>query len=368
MRPRKNVPAAAALAVGVAATGAAHTLELGDGVDLDTTATAVVQHGSFDASAVDDATRAVATTDVGLGIDLSERDRLFTALSVATGNGLNAIVPFAATPYADDLEDDLRDIGGRGRSWLLEAWYRRGFALSSEVGGAVTAGIVDSTGFVDANAHANDEVGQFMNGVFVNNPLLNLPSYDVGVGATADSAGGWSVSAVWMNTRNSLDRSYHYGAAEVARRVDTALGEGNYRLTAFTTSDDFAAPAGRSLARLAGFGVSLDQSLGDAFGVFARVGWQDDAASVTHDLAVSGGLALDGASWGRPGDTAGFGYAWLDGANAGVEQTRIAEAYVRFAVTANAALTLDVQHVDEERVNAPDPSGWIAGVRTSLAF
>ena len=87
-------------------------------------------------------------------------------LSAAAGNGLNGVNPFSLAPYADDLEDDLKDINGRNRDYLLEAWYKRTFMFSDDMKLAVTGGIIDSTGYIDDNAFANDETGQFMNDIF----------------------------------------------------------------------------------------------------------------------------------------------------------------------------------------------------------
>ncbi|WP_300988971.1 hypothetical protein [Thiocapsa sp.] len=50
----------------------------------------------------------------------SERDELFALFGFAVDNGLNAVSPFVLAPWAVDLEDDLQDINGRGRDYLLQ--------------------------------------------------------------------------------------------------------------------------------------------------------------------------------------------------------------------------------------------------------
>jgi hypothetical protein len=55
------------------------------------------------------------------------RDQLVAKLGFAVGNGLNDDTPFAIAPWSADLEDDVKDINGSGRNYLLTAWYQRLF-------------------------------------------------------------------------------------------------------------------------------------------------------------------------------------------------------------------------------------------------
>ena len=57
---------------------------------------------------------------------LTERDAFFLKLGFAAGNGLNNKTPFTLAPWAADLEDDVRDINGRNRDYLLTAWETSG--------------------------------------------------------------------------------------------------------------------------------------------------------------------------------------------------------------------------------------------------
>ena len=67
-----------------------------------------------------------------ISIALTEQDELFTAIEFAAGNGLNEISPFNLAPWAAPLEDDVKDINGRNRDYLLTAWYAHTFELSEE--------------------------------------------------------------------------------------------------------------------------------------------------------------------------------------------------------------------------------------------
>jgi hypothetical protein len=122
----------------------------------------------------------------------SERDEFYALLGYAVDNGLNAVSPFVLAPWAVDLEDDLQDINGRGRDYLLQAWYKHTFTLGEDATLGTTFGIIDSTGYLDENAYANDEFTQFMNEAFVNSGGFNLPSYDAGA-ALELALGDWEI-------------------------------------------------------------------------------------------------------------------------------------------------------------------------------
>ena len=257
-----------------------------------------------------DADRGTVVFDLGVNFHPTETDEFQVTLSVAAGNGLNSVSPFSLALYADDLEDDLKDINGRNRDYLLEAWYKRTFMFSDHMKLAITGGIIDSTGYIDDNAFANDQVAQFMNDIFVNSTLANLPSYDIG-GAAELEIRDFSVRTVVMNSRNEEDNNYNYYALQLGYSPDTPLGEGNYRVFGYTTGSEFENWDESKKEKLQGIGLSLDQELGSIVGVFARAGWQDDDAAIDHDAMYSGGINISGELWGREDDAAGLGYAPL---------------------------------------------------------
>ncbi len=105
----------------------------------------------------------------------TDNDGLFMKFGFATGNGLNTNAeegrlrsPFALVTWAADLEDDVENINGRSRDYLLTAWYKHTFEFRNDRTLGATLGIIDSTDYLDENAYANDEYTQFMNEVFVN--------------------------------------------------------------------------------------------------------------------------------------------------------------------------------------------------------
>ena len=173
----------------------------------------------------------------------------------------------------------MEDINGRNRDYLLTGWYKHSFRFEEGSLG-VTLGLIDSTDYLDENAYANDEYNQFMNEVFVNSVQDLLPSYDGG-GAVEWETGRWSFRGVAMIVgKNDDDKEYKYLGAMVGYRATIPRDEGNYRLTLAATSEDFLDRTGSDEENLLAAVLSFDQQIGDYWGAFLRVGWQDDDAAV----------------------------------------------------------------------------------------
>ncbi|MFX0199560.1 MAG: carbohydrate porin, partial [Candidatus Hodarchaeota archaeon] len=275
-------------------------------------------------------------------------------------------------PYADDLEDDLKNINGRNRDYLLEAWYKHTFPLSRNTSLGITGGIIDSTAYIDNNKFANCECSQFMNEAFVNHKNINLPSYDLG-GVIELDISNVSIRGLAMNTNYEADvdtwENYNYFALQLGYTINTGLGEGNYRLLGFTTNDKFTNWDSTDFVNLYGFGISVDQEMGDIVGVFARLGWQDDRAEIVHDAIYSGGVNINGKLWGREQDNAGIGYAYLNGADEGdIDNTHAFEAYTKFQLTMFSDITLDIQYMTDNYKHEKDIDGFIYGVRVNAYF
>jgi hypothetical protein len=339
-----------------------------ENLSLDGTLTGVYQYGDFDIRGLSDADRGAVVFDLGVNFHPTEFDEFQVTVSAAAGNGLNSVNPFTLAPYADDLEDDLKGINGRNRDYLLEAWYKRTFMFSDDMKLAITGGIIDSTGYIDDNAFANDENGQFMNDIFVNSTLANLPSYDIG-GVAELEIRDFSVKTVVMNSRNETDNNYNYYALQLGYSPDTPLGQGNYRVYGYTTGSEFENWDESKKEKLQGLGLSLDHELNSIVGVFARMGWQDDDAAIDHDALYSGGINISGELWGREDDAAGLGYAYLNGASQGeIDNTQAVEAYVKFQMSEFSDVSLDFQYLKDKIKDEDNRDGFIYGIRMNAYF
>ena len=133
------------------------------------------------------------------------------------------------------------------------------------------------------------------------------------------------------------------------------------------TSKDFLDEDG-SAERLLAASVSFDQELGDIFGAWIRMGWQDDRAIIDYDYLLSGGLDITGKWYGREEDNIGIGFAYLNGKNE-FDYTQVAEIYWRFVLNDYVATTVDFQYMkDKFDTNKDDLDGIIAGVRLTTEF
>jgi len=178
--PRLPLPCLNILALTATAPGVAHdvtdTLSIGG-----TAATATQCQVVSGAPDADSLCRGAVVVQPMLSYGLGARDELFVKLGFAAGNGLNQVSPWVLAPWAADLDDNVEDINGSGRSYLLTAWYKHDFAVNDAAAVATTFGLFDSTDYLDQNAYANDEYTQFMNEALTNAGNYQLSSYAPGV-------------------------------------------------------------------------------------------------------------------------------------------------------------------------------------------
>lgn len=318
---------------------------------------------------VDDGPKAAVALQPEMSFRPFDNSELFAKIGFAVNNGLNVKSPFALTIWAADLEDDVKDINGRDRDYLLTGWAKHTFELSASHSLGFTFGIIDATDYVDENAFANDEYGQFFNEVFVNAVTGNFVSYDIG--AVAQWAfGNFSAYGLIMDVgENEEGNNFQYYALQLAYLLVTGLGEGNYRVTGTLTSDNFLSADGDDDdKRLSALVFSADQQLGSTFGVFLRVGLQDDDAAVTYEQEYSGGVNISGSIWGREQDNIGIGFAFLNDGETEIDSSLVAEAYVRFGLTEMFATTADLQYLEDEYNDGDKVDGWVGSIRVTAEF
>jgi porin len=298
----------------------------------------------------------------------TEKDELFALLGFAAGNGLNNVSPFVLRPWAAPLEDDVKDINGRNRDYLLTAWYKHTFEFGERQSLELTGGLIDAAEYLDQNTFSNDEFTQFMNEALVNAPNAFLPSFDIG-GAAEWDIGNFEIAAVYMNIGENDDgNNFNYYGIELQYNLNISLGEGGYRVIFSYGSEDFLDPAGQNLESRSILLFSFDQKFGEIIGAWTRFGFQDDKAAVNYENIYSGGIDISGSLWGRQEDNMGIGYGYLDGGNQDIDKTQVAEAYVRFMLHKYFALTLDVQYMRDELKSGDGPKGFIYGVRMAAHF
>ncbi len=297
----------------------------------------------------------------------TRHDRLFLKLGFAAGNGLNDVSPFNIPSWGADLEDDVENINGSGRDYLLEAWYEHVFEFDRRNRLGVTLGIIDASQYLDQNAYANDEYSQFMSPALSNAPNTFFPSYDFGIAAEW-YIGDWALSGVLMDVHqvNSPDKYTFYGL-QAGYRLDTKYGTGNYRIS-LNGDRDFIDEAGRSKQKNDIVIISIDQQFGNKIGAFTRVGWRVDDELINYRAIYSGGIDIRGATWGRILDNIGIGLVYLDGGNRRIIRSRIAEAYYRMVINPYLAFTADIQYMRDEYFQLAGTEGVIYSFRATVNF
>ena len=300
----------------------------------------------------------------------TDHDEILLKFGFGAKDALNKVSPFALASWAADLEDDVKDINGRGRDYLLTAWYKHTVEIGADHSLALTGGIIDATDYLDENAYANDEFTQFMNEALVNGPNGFAPSYDAGAAAEWEY-NRISLKGVIMDIGENDDgNSYTFWGSQLGFRLTTDVGEGTYRLVYENTTDDFLNSAGTREESCQAWYLSCNQEFGPVFGGWIRFGIHDDDHTVTYQNLLSGGINVTGALWGRKQDTLGIGYAFLNQGSADIDRTHIAEAYLRFVLNEITSLTFDVQYEDDDyRASADDDiHGWVTGMRLTAEF
>jgi high affinity Mn2+ porin len=132
----------------------------------------------------------------------------------------------------------------------------------------------------------------------------------------------------------------------------------------------------RSYTSRPGVSLNVEQQITDTLGLFLRAGWADGAIEpwdfTDIDRTVSGGVSINGKSWGRPDDTigvagvingissahvaffnaGGLGILIGDGQLPNYATEKIFEAYYSYALTTSTRLTFDYEFIDNPGYNA----------------
>ena len=347
--------------------------------------------------------------------------KLFGHFRMGQGLGLNSpfanLGHFASAPNATAFRasgsnpDDSVAI-------LAEAWYQASIPLPfgafkphSREKLELTFGKMDIFGFFDQNTAAGDESKQFLNSVFVHNPLLDAGG-EIGVDANGfqpgfvaayvnetNKAEPWRLSfgvfgagARGSNYQKSLSAPLLMVQAEKQLRLFGGLA-GNYRAYAWSRSE-VTELDGATTARHTGIGVSVDQRVGDGVNLFARYG-QLVKGQLPFRQALSVGSEFNGSYWGRGADAIGIGGSWLkssrefrnaggSGCAGGYDENdvcisgnfnyipsgaeKVAEIYYRYRISPQFEITPDFQWIANGGANPDAKSLKIFALRANIAY
>ena len=240
---------------------------------------------------------------------------------------------------------------------LREAWLRTEVFKNRL---ALTAGRLDLTNYFDANAFANDESTQFISDALVNNQMLGLAVNGVGVATEFDAKNGFRLKFGFQQSSpepTSLGDSL-FTLSEVGYTFTPfALPEGTYR--AWFRTDNGEPDVIRK-----GFGLSFDQKLSPAVGLFARYGQAE--TDLGDDRFYSAGVSFQHGLIINPEDTWGVGYANMNLETG--EKEHLIEGYYNLLLTEKLRLSFHLTGVLDTPESGDEFAYIFPGIRFQAAF
>ncbi|WP_266159244.1 carbohydrate porin [Dyella silvatica] len=267
----------------------------------------------------------------------------------------------------------------------------------------ITVGKITQTDIFEKSSYANDPRTQFLNWA-----LITHGAWDYAADARAYTIGAaaelyWDDWAVRVGrfmepkVANGPKLNYQIGrfhGDQFELEHDHKIGDlpglvrvmvfrnrafaGSYRDAVNAALLDGSVPDVTSVRKdssKTGYGLSLEQSLTDDIGVFARASYANDKveeyAFTEIDKAVSGGVSIKGTRWQRPDDTIGVGFSSAglnrdhrdylaaggmggflgDGQLAHYGREKVLEVYYNYRVCKGVQLTADFQRITNPGYN-----------------
>jgi high affinity Mn2+ porin len=284
------------------------------------------------------------------------------------------------------------------QAYLQLEWPLDGGRFNDQASSRVefSAGKMDLFGFFDQNAVAGDEGAQFLNNVFVHNPLLDSGG-DIGADSYGFAPGmrlgyfkeqddwGWGASVGVFASGGGAALGGGLGRPLVIAQVEAAPkqinGEprGNYRLYAWSNGNttDLAGADERH----SGLGLSADQRVGRGWNFFGRYGLRTQGQA-PFNSALTLGFERGGAAWGRRLDTAGLAVGWMKTSSAWRRATadtslagysaagheQVAEAYYRIKLNNHLEISPHLQWLRRPGGDADAQAVKVVGLRATLGF
>ena len=316
----------------------------------------------------------------------------------------------SSTPYARVQRAFLRQIinlGGETEQVPEDFYQFKGTRSSDRL--VFTVGRFGIIDIFDTNRYANNPKTDFLNWSVINAGTFDYAGDGWGYtyGAAAEwYTGRWTLRAGVFDLSvtpaggisplaYALDPTFQQFqiVGEIEERHDLWGQPGKIKLTGFLSrgrAGDFSnavalsqitgMPADinavRSYTSRPGISLNIEQQVTNTFGAFFRAGWADgniepwDFTDV--DRTISGGVSINGKSWGRPDDTigiagvvngissahiaffnaGGLGILIGDGQLPNYRTEKILEAYYSYALTPSTRLTFDYQFLANPAYNA----------------
>ncbi|MDP8257811.1 MAG: carbohydrate porin [Candidatus Aadella gelida] len=318
---------------------------------------------------------AAYSADIEIAKQFGETGLAFLHLETGDGDTLDG--DLALYPRTSVNRD--ADRSGNAVS-LTEVWYDQ-LLFDSQV--AITGGKIDPTSYLDTNEFANDEEAQFLNAMFRNAPTIEFPDNNFGsrIYYSPKELPGVEMSAMYVQGDGSWEQLFTkpFIGVQVSLKpeklfnMDEALWAGNYRAYFWYNGTDHTKFTDTAKTKMAnyGFGLSCDQQITDVFGIFQRIGWQDQHVGEVQFHWSLGGQ-MTGKYWGREQDAMAIavgqampGQPYRDTNPTHTNQTQI-EAYYSFKINDNLTLSPDLQCIWQPDGSSNDNRIFVYGLRGQI--
>lgn len=389
----------------------ARTIEAVEGISAGAAMTMVAQKALAGEDTADSELNYRADVSVTLpGGEIGDAEgHLFAHFRLGQGEGLTLSSPgFGSTPNSTTFE---LSEGDDAAAVLAQAWYQLDVPLNGTPENAsrhleLNFGKIDPFVFFDQNAIADDESTRFLNNAFVHNPLLDsggavgvdaygfTPGARLAYHADGVSGDGWRASlgafgaGEGASFSNSFSRPFLIAQLESGRQFNGLPG--NYRVYAWAngSATPYSNAAASDTERQSGWGLSADQQITETATLFARYG-QATQGSVRFDQAITAGVELSGAAWGREQDRLGIAGGWLrasrnfeddapaldadgvDGPDFGYAPSgaeHLAELYYAWHANEHLELTPDLQWIARPGADGAAEDVTVVGLRATMGF
>jgi high affinity Mn2+ porin len=332
----------------------------------------------------------------------------------------------SSTPYARLQRGFLRqtiNLGGETEKVDDDFTQFKGTRSTDRL--VLTVGRFGVNDIFDTNRYANNPKSDFLNWSLVNAGTFDYvaDAWGYTIGAAAEwYTGPWTLRAGIFDLSQTptggvsplgiaLDPTFQQFSllGEIERRYELWGQPGKIKITGFLNRgnagnfNDAVAlaqvtgmPADinavRAYTSRPGVSLNVEQQMTETLGLFLRAGWADGNIEpwdfTDIDRTVSGGVSINGKSWGRPDDTVGIAgvvngissahIAFLNAGGLGIVigdgqltnygLEKIFEAYYSFALNASTRLTFDYQFVANPGYNADRGPANVFAARAHWQF
>lgn len=339
------------------------------------------------------------SSDLFLEVPVHEKGSFLLRLDIEQGAGLASLPPVFANPNGNTTgpNNDIETFQNSQSLNINEA--RHEHTLFNDTLQAVF-GQIDLTSWFDENNLANKETFQYIAQHFNNNIAIDwggsVNFFGPGVILVAYPTESLHLNLGWFEGDGNYEKIFRqpFLIGQATFKTRFAGLEGNYRFygwgrftphcksasdtAVFSNCDLIETPADRVRIKSgnSGFGMSLDQTVSESVGVWARFGYQDPDVS-QFDKAMSGGVVFS-RLLGRP-DTLGLAYGAVFPADDYKTATgrsdveHYAEVYYKYVpfgdgVTSGLHITPDLQVVANPGGDGTVDPVLIWGLRTQVNF